>query len=280
LITVAALTPSRSGSSEAPEEEVDLSVSAGGKGFTNSIGIKFVRISRGKFLLGAPDAEKGSNTFEKPQYEVEITKGFYVGVYEVTQKQYKQVMGTNPSRFCTTGGGRAQVQGMNTDDFPVESVSWNDAQKFVEKLEALPAERNAGRKYRLPTEAEWEYCCRADARTPFHVGNDLAAKDANVNRALNRTCKVGSYRPNAFGLHDMHGNVLEWCSDWYDEATYGLKNRMDPKGPKNGTRRVLRGGSWLLDVPNCRSASRRGFAPGVRSNGTFGFRVVCDAHGG
>jgi formylglycine-generating enzyme required for sulfatase activity len=269
------LAPGRSGSS-APDEEVDLSLSEGGKDFTNSVGMKLVRIKAGTFLIGAPAGERQSNDFEKPQYEVEISRDFYVGVYEVTQKQYQAVMGNNPSFFSQTGGGRGQVQGQNTDDFPVEQVSWHDAQKFTEKLSALPRERSNGRKYRLPTEAEWEYCCRAGTKTRFNVGDELAPRDANFNNNnLRRTCKVGSYKPNAFGLYDVHGNVWEWCSDWYEDKVYQQKVRKDPQGPKNPTRsKVQRGGAWNHTADVCRAAFRNNPSPETRSS-TEGFRVVC-----
>jgi formylglycine-generating enzyme required for sulfatase activity len=277
LLSLAWLALPSAGADAGSDSEVDLTLSSSGRAFTNSVGMKLVPIRRGKFMMGSND--KGAPGNEKPRHEVELTRDFFMGAYEVTQKQWKTVMGNNPCYFCKTGGGGNRVQGMDTDDFPVESVSWNAVQKFLDKLEALPAERGAGRKYRLPTEAEWEYCCRAGTRTRYWTGDDLAARAENFNSVLNRPCKVGSYKPNAWGLYDMHGNVLEWCSDWFDEKAYGEKDRKDPRGPKVGNTRALRGGSWLLDGPNCRSAARRGYSPDTRSAGTFGFRVVCVASG-
>src|SRR5262249_51208928 len=151
-----------------------------------------------------------------------------------------------------------------------------DAQDFIKKLNALPAERSAGRKYRLPTEAEWEYCCRAGAKTRFHTGDELAAKDANFGYSLNRPCKVGSYKPNAFGLYDVHGNVWEHCEDWYDAAYYQQKVRKDPKGPSNNTgRHVQRGGGWNYGAGICRAAFRNNPTPDSRAN-SYGLRVACD----
>jgi formylglycine-generating enzyme required for sulfatase activity len=256
--------------------DVDVTLSDGGKDFTNSIGMKLVRIPKGKFMMGAPQNEAGAGTHEQPQHEVELTKDFYLGISEVTQKQYKAVMGVNPSYFAATGGGAGQVQGQNTDDFPVDHVSWDDSVKFIDKLNALPAEKGNRRRYRLPTEAEWEYACRGGTKTPFSYGNDLAVKDANVNNTVRRTSKAGSYKPNGFGLYDMHGNVLEWCSDWYGATVYSDKDQgKDPKGPKQGQGKVLRGGSWNYDVRSCRSASRT-WATGTTWGANFvGFRVAC-----
>src|SRR5262249_26582368 len=152
---------------------------------------------------------------ERPRHQVEISRDFYLGAYEVTQRQWKAVMGGNPSYFCKEGRGRLLVQGTDTSDFPVEQVSWKDAFTFLDRLSGVPAEKKAGRVYRLPTEAEWEYACRAgDAGRQFHFGDSLTTKQANTLEArLQRTCKVGSYAPNAWGLYDMHGNVWEWCQD-------------------------------------------------------------------
>jgi formylglycine-generating enzyme required for sulfatase activity len=174
---------------------------------------------------------------EGPQHEVEITRGFYLGKYEVTQGEYAPFMAKNPSWFKPDGQGKAAVQGLDTRRFPVEQVSWKEATDFCRAL--TKSERNAGRlpeneEYRLPTEAEWEYACRG--RTDkfyeaFHYGNSLSSKQANFNGEypyggaakdvyLKRTEKVGSYEPNGFGLYDMHGNVWEWCEDYYGEKTY------------------------------------------------------------
>ena len=189
------------------------------------------------------------------QHEVSITKPFYLGVYVVTQAEYEKVMGNNPSWFSAKGDGKDKVKDMDTGQFPVEKVSWDDAVAFCKKLSELPEEKKAGRVYRLPTEAEWEYACRAGTKTAFHYGDSLSSKQANFNGNfpyggadkgpyLGRTAKVGSYAANAFGLYDMHGNVWEWCQDWYDENYYKNSPKEDPPGPAQGLHRVVRGGGW------------------------------------
>jgi formylglycine-generating enzyme required for sulfatase activity len=247
--------------------------------------MRFVLIPSGTFLMGSPHSERGRWSNEE-QHEVEISRPFYLGVYEVTQKQYQTIMGSNPSYFSKEAGGKASVAGMNTDDFPVERVSWDDAQAFLKKLSELPAEKKARRVYRLPTEAEWEYACRGGASSyqVFHTGNSLTSTQANFDGNnygyggadkgpyLKRTCKVGSYRPNAFGLYDMHGNVWEWCSDWKDEDYYRKSPRRDPAGPAKGLYRVLRGGGWSYGDYTCRSAHRTGSMP-VRGS-SYGFRAA------
>jgi uncharacterized protein (TIGR02996 family) len=252
----------------------------------NSIGMKLVPIPAGTFLMGSPEGEAGRSDNEGPQHEVEISKPFYMSVFPVTQGQWQQVMGNNPSWFSKTGGGNDEVKGMDTRDFPVETVSWNDADDFCRTLSELPAEKMAGRTYRLPTEAEWEYACRGGATTyqVFHFGNSLSSAQANfavnylyggVDRSnwLNRTCKVGSYKANPIGLYDMHGNVQECCSDWYGEDYYKSSLRRDPLGPGSGSYRVIRGGSWINYSWFCRSAQRYDFEPAAR-NYYIGFRVA------
>jgi formylglycine-generating enzyme required for sulfatase activity len=246
--------------------------------FTNSIGMKLVTIPAGKFLMGGPAGEQGRNNDEGPQHEVEISRPFYMGAYEVTQAQYEKIMGVNPSQFKPGNQGI-----MDTKDFPVEMVSWNSAKEFCTKLSNLPAEKSAGRVYRLPTEAEWEYACRAGSKTPFHFGNTLSLEQANCSASyggvpqgmsLNRPAKVGSYKPNAWGLYDMHGNVWEWCEDWYDGTYYGRSPKKDPKGPDTGQAKIHHGGSYLSPGSQSRASSRISNQP----NGAFcdaGFRVVC-----
>jgi formylglycine-generating enzyme required for sulfatase activity len=196
-------------------------------------------------------------------------------------------MRTNPSRFCATGEGRESVKGMNTDDFPVEQVSWEEATVFLAKLSRRKKEREAGRSYRLPTEAEWEYACRGGAsHQTFRYGNSLSSTQANFNgrseygRAvegpnLERTCNVGMYPPNAFGLYDMHGNVMEWCRDWFGSFYYETSPKEDPPGPSEGSLRVCRGGSWSGPRWHCRTATRFHGTPGLRSH-SIGFRAVLD----
>jgi uncharacterized protein (TIGR02996 family) len=246
---------------------------------TNSLGMRFVLLAPGTFLMGSPDDEEGHEDYEGPVHEVLISRPFYLGVYPVTQEQYERVMGTNPSHFQS-------VPGEDTRRFPVENVSWEDAAEFCRKLSELPLEKKSGRVYHLPSEAEWEYSCRGEAPTSqvFHVGDSLSSKQANFDGNypyggaekgdyLARTCKVGNYKPNQFGLFDMHGNVWEWCSDWYAADYYGKSPPQDPPGPSEGSLRVSRGGGWSSLGQGCRSADRSGLAPAYRYD-YLGFRVA------
>ena len=252
--------------------------------FTNSIGMKLVRIPPGKFRMGSPIGEVGRNDNEI-QHDVEVS-AFYLGIQEVTQKHYQTVMGKNPSNFSKDGGGKDKVIGINTDDFPVEQVSWADAMEFCKKLMAMDTRKPSDREYRLPSEAEWEYACRGGASSfqVFNFGDSLSSKQANFNggfpygRAaksdyLARTCSVGSFEMNNFGLYDMHGNVWEWCADWYDQDYYRRTAHKDPSGPAHGSERVIRGGSWVGPGQDCRSAFRRGILPTHRGL-DLGFRVA------
>jgi uncharacterized protein (TIGR02996 family) len=253
---------------------------------TNSVGMLFSLIPAGTFRMGSPNGEADRQENEGPQHEVEITRPFYLGVYPITQEQYERLMGTNPSRFSSQGGGKARVKKQDTRAFPVESVSWDDAIDYCRKLSEWPEEKRLGRVYRLPTEAEWEYACRggASSSTPFHFGNSLSSTQANFNGNhpyggaaagpnLRRTTAVGSYPANGFGLYDMHGNVWEWCADWFDANYYATSPRKDPQGPQAGEGRVLRGGSRSYYGRDCRSACRNRLAPGLRVN-HLGFRVA------
>jgi formylglycine-generating enzyme required for sulfatase activity/tRNA A-37 threonylcarbamoyl transferase component Bud32 len=264
-------------------------------GFTSAVGIKLVRIPGGKFLMGSPREEQGRRADEE-QHEVEVSE-FYLGAYEVTQKQFRAVMGYNPSFFSNNakggqlrywvepGGGKSDVSGQDTEEFPVENLTWWEADEFCRKLTALDRAELGDWVYRLPREAEWEYACRGGSSSyqTFHFGNRLSATRANFDGRspyggavpwfyLGRTCKVGSYKPNAFGLYDMHGNVWEWCADWYDENYYAKSPAKDPPGPLGGECRVIRGGSRAYAAVECRSAHRVGrYGPGSRYNG-IGFR--------
>jgi formylglycine-generating enzyme required for sulfatase activity len=277
--------PRVQGKTEQPKPSDDPSPKpavAGPRRLTNSLGMKLALIPAGTFQMGSP-LDEPNRCDDEPRHRVEITQPFYLGLYEVTQEEYERVMGTNPSSF-------KQVPGQNTRRFPVESVSWHDAVEFCRKLSELPAEKNAGRAYRLPTEAEWEYACRGGASDPGpfffqRPSRTLSSEQANFDgnypyggapkaKWLERPMTVGSYEPNGFGLFDMHGNVSEWCQDWY--GPYDPNSRRDPQGPQNGDRIVLRGGSWLADGRYCRAAYRTWGAPGCR-NYFYGFRVVLPA---
>ena len=239
--------------------------SVSGNSFTNSLGMKFVYIEPGTFTMGSPSNEPGRDS-DETQHRVTLTRGYYLQTTEVTQGQWKAVMGSNPSHFKNCG-----------DDCPVEQVSWNDTQDFIRKLN----QKEGGNKYRLPTEAEWEYAARAGTQSRFSWGDDADCAKANYgNVALLGECKgknpgataqVGSYPPNARGLYDMHGNVWEWCQDW--KGVYPAGSVTDPTGPSSGSGRVYRGGSWLDYARYCRSAGRNSFDPGIRFTG-LGLRLL------
>jgi formylglycine-generating enzyme required for sulfatase activity len=249
----------------------------------NKVTMKLVQIPAGKFLMGSPDSEQKEAAKsaaasglkeedvkkwfenESPQHEVTISKAYYMGIYDVTQEQYEQVMGKNPSQF----------KGAKN---PVETVSWDDAREFCKKLSA-----KAGKTVQLPTEAQWEYACRAGTKTPFNTGETISTDQANYNgnyvygngakgEYRQKTTPVGTFKPNAFGLYDMHGNVWQWCADRYDEKYYGNSPKADPTGPADGNARVLRGGSWCYNPLHCRSAFRYLSSPDYRF--IIGFRVV------
>jgi formylglycine-generating enzyme required for sulfatase activity/tRNA A-37 threonylcarbamoyl transferase component Bud32 len=263
--------------------------------FVNTVGIKMVPIPAGKFVMGSPKEEQGRSEDEE-QHEVEIS-AFSLSAYEVTQAQFRAVMGHNPSFFSNNatkgsgnypvlpGGGKDAVAGENTEDYPVENVTWYEADDFCRRLTDREKEKLGGQVYRLPREAEWEYACRGGSPTyqTFHYGNSLSSAQADFDARspyggappgvyLGRPCKVGSYQPNAFGLYDMHGNVWEWCADWYAENYYAKSPPRDPPGPPGGEGRVIRGGSRAYPAVECRSARRVGrYPPNSRYNG-IGFR--------
>jgi uncharacterized protein (TIGR02996 family) len=246
---------------------------------TNSIGMKFAWIVTDpvEFWMGA-DQKVDSEAFdhEAPRHKVRLTRPFALGICTVTQSQYQRIMGKNPSYCCASGRGKDKVRELDTSDFPVEFVSWRDAQKFTMRINDRPEEKQAGRRYRLPSEAEWECACRGSIRCEdrykkYHFGDVLTYKQANVGKHLKRTCKVGSYPANAFGLHDMHGNVSQWCGDWYDASLEGTI--LDPIGPQAGSSRVVRGGSWYDGPRHCRSAYRDGINPEHQS-ARLGFRLA------
>ncbi len=242
------------------------------KSITNSIDIKLMRIHKGKFLMGSPETEEKRRD-DETQHEVTISQDFYMGATEVTQSQWRKVMGNNPSKF-------------EGDELPVETVSWEEAVAFCKQLSEMPAEKNFGRKYRLPTEAEWEYACRAGTTTPFHFGSQLNGTQSNCNGTkpygtepqgpyLEKTTTVAKYHANKWGLYDMHGNVYEWCADWKDYYPTGPVT--DPV-PAFGSGRIFRGGSWNSDAVFCRSASRNWVGQIKRGN-ALGFRVALSSSG-
>jgi formylglycine-generating enzyme required for sulfatase activity len=242
----------------------------------NSVGMEFALVPPGEFVMGSPPNEKGRHDWEGPARRVRINRPFYLGVTPVTQAQYQQVMGRNPSHFSRALGGGP--------DHPVEQVSWADAVAFCRRLMDLPGEAANLRAYRLPTEAEWEYACRAGTDTAYAFGDEVNLEEvhyfglspAALVRAAGtagKTAKVGGRAANDWGLYDMHGNVLEWCQDWWDEDYYESAPPVDPPGPRAGEQRVARGGSFSQFAADCRSAARLGRNPAGRLN-TVGFRVV------
>ncbi len=249
----------------------------------NSIGMELVLIRPGVFWMGSPLEEEGRYHDEGPRHRVRITRPFYLGRYPVTQEEYQRVLGITRGHFRPGGEGDEVVAGLDTRQFPVDSVSWLDALAFCDALSARVSEQGV---YRLPSEAEWEYACRAGASSdaPFSFGHSLSSRQANFDGTapygggdlgpnLRRTCAVGSYPPNAFGLYDMHGNVWEWTADWFDEDYYDQSPEEDPPGSLGGDSRVLRGGSFYYTASSCRSAIRFARRPNERS-WLDGFRVA------
>lgn len=258
----------------------------------NGITLDLVWIAPGTFTMGSPSSEADRRD-DETQHCVTLSKGFWMGKYEITQEQWQALMGSNPSNF----------KGVKN---PVELVSWDDCQEFIKRLNALVAATggrggpgaptpatslgSASGIFRLPTEAEWEYACQAKTTT-FHYGNDLDASIANFNgnypygnghkgEYRQKTVPVGSFKPNAFGLYDMHGNVWEWCQDWYvwawcpeRDGGYPSDSVTDPVGPGSGVSRVYRGGGWRDRAGFCRSAVRYDDRPGNRWDG-LGLRLV------
>jgi formylglycine-generating enzyme required for sulfatase activity len=250
----------------------------------NALGMELALIPAGRFRMGSTRTEVGHESCEEPRHEVTISRPFYLGVCPVTQGQFGQVMGRNPSFFDEFRSAHPGTPG-----HPVEQVTWYDAVEFCDRLSAMPQERAARRTYRLPTEAEWEYACRADTTTPFSFGATLTDADANCDatspyggarhgRFPDTTTPVGRYPTNPWGLCDMHGNVYEWCADWYMGTYYRRSPKVDPPGPAVGVQRVIRGGSWLIYPRYCRSALRNDWEPDLSNsdanNHMIGFRVV------
>ena len=263
---------------------------------TNSIDMKLTLIPPGEFAMGSPWSEPQRHEGE-PIHQVTLTKPFVLGVNEVTQQEYELVMSRNPSAFSQTGSEKSKLIGIDTTRFPVESVSWFDAVTFCNKLsvkekltayyqiEGTDVKVLGGRGYRLPTESEWEYACRAGTSSAFHFGESLNGRDANCNGSfpyggvgrgvfMERPRPIGVYNSNAWGLRDMHGNVLEWCWDWH--GTYPSYSVKDPVGPSDGTRRICRGGAWNYHAIHCRSANRHWPPPAVQ-HPYQGLRVARDA---
>ena len=225
----------------------------------------FVWIEPGTFAMGSPESEPELRN-ERPQHQVTITRGFYLGKYEVTQEQWEAVMGTRPWEDKNWVHSHPR--------HPAVYISWDAAEEFVARLNQSAGEGT----YRLPTEAEWEYACRAGTVTRWSFGEgetrpgEHAWYRGNIGEGIHAR-PVGTKRPNPWGLHDMHGNVWEWCSDWYGSDYYRSSAKVDPEGPASGSARVLRGGSWVTNPWYCRSAYRLWITPECRFS-IFGFRPV------
>lgn len=274
---------------------------------SRSTGMEFALVPAGDFQMGSPGNERGRRADEQ-QHEVLLTKPFLIGRYEVTQAEYKKLTDAEPSYFAPSDGGKDKVKDKATDRFPVEQVSWFDAVAYCNKLSEAEGYRAyyeltdvkkegesisaatvkvlGGTGYRLPTEAEWEYAGRGGTTTPFHFGRSAPANSGNFKSivsigyggseekpSLGRTTTVGSYKPNVLEMYDVHGNAAEWCHDGYDKEYYATAVRADPPGPAKGDHKVVRGGSWMVNDTNCRSAARFYLTPGERKD-YVGFRVA------
>jgi formylglycine-generating enzyme required for sulfatase activity len=232
----------------------------------------FVELPAGRFVMGSPATEV-SRGADEVQHDVTLSAPFMIGRYEVTQREWKTVMGTSPSHFADCG-----------PLCPVEQVSYFDVEEFLRRLNT----GSRALRYRLPTEAEWEYACRAGSTAPFATGKNLTTDQANYNgtfpyagfpRGVYRQhpTPAGTFAPNAWGVADMHGNVWEWTSDWY--GGYGAGPATDPHGPSSGEKKVIRGGSWYFDANSARCALRYTHAPADRGF-SLGVRVAADRPGG
>jgi formylglycine-generating enzyme required for sulfatase activity len=218
----------------------------------NDFGIEMVYVKGGTFQMGSNDGESD----EKPKHSVTLSD-FYIGKYEVTQKQWREIMGNNPSNF------------KNCDNCPVENVSWNDVQEFIKKLN-----QKTGKNYRLPTEAEWEYAARGGAQSrgyKYAGSNNIGEVAWYGDNSSGKTHSVGGKKPNELGIYDMSGNVWEWCNDWY--GNYSAGSQRNPQGSSSGASRVLRGGSWNLSAGDCRVSNRGIDNPDGRILGD-GFRLA------
>lgn len=241
--------------------------------FENSLKMSFVVLPPGEFQMGIPDV--GNSTPappESPTHLVQITNDLLMGQHEVTQEVYTTVMGNNPSFHQSIENELIQ-----TAELPVEQVTWYDAEQFCQRLSNLPEERAAKRRYRLPTEAEWEYACRAGKSIPYDWASSMkiynqSGENAGVGPLPIKA--VGTYAPNSFGLYDMRGNVWEWCADWFDRTYYSRSPIENPQGPQNGYLKVLRGSDWIYIGEVCRI--NYPILPPWKSNRYLGFRVVCE----
>jgi prepilin-type processing-associated H-X9-DG protein len=249
--------------------------------WTNSIGMEFAFIPAGDFIMGLPNEGNRFPTIpEAPAHPVTITRPYHLATCEVTQEQFSRVMGASPSWHSLEGGGKELMKGADTARHPVEEVSWHEAAEFCRRLAELPEEAAAGRTYRLPSEAEWEYACRAGKKTPYRLIAEWRADDKTgeiASKAVDKwervTEGVATYPPNEFGLYDMRGNVFEWTADWYARDYYSRSPVENPRGPAHGYLKVIRGWHWVFTGAACKD--HLATEPSLRSR-FIGFRVVCD----
>ena len=242
---------------------------------SNSIGMEFIRIPAGTFMMGSPADDVQVSGHEQPQHEVTISRDFWLGRYEVTQAQWEAVVGSNPyalERSNPYYGLPGMAERITRPDHPA-TVSWNDAQAFLARLNEI----EGGALYRLPSEAEWEYAARAGTATRYSFGDDEAALAGHAwygeGFGSGGHHPVGTKQPNLWGLYDIHGNVWEWTGDWFSSDWYAQSPGTDPQGPQDGVERVVRGGSWHSTGDGWRSAARRDYDPDYRGI-SIGFRVL------
>ncbi|MCB1190177.1 MAG: formylglycine-generating enzyme family protein [Leptospiraceae bacterium] len=253
---------------EKPEAKVETEVPIDDSAFENSICMQFVKIPAGEFLMGKRTDLKFSRD-ETPKHTVKITKPFYMGKYEVTQEQWKKVMGVNNNPSNHKG-----------DNLPVENVSWNDVQDYINRLNQL----EGGNNYRLPTEAEWEYAATSGTNFVYYWGDTVGVNNANCDGCGSQwdnreTAPVGSFKPNSYGLYDMAGNVWEWVEDWYDQDYYLKSPVEDPINTEKSRYKVLRGGSWFDKPEVLRPSARLWDYPHLRFINN-GFRLVSNKYAG
>jgi uncharacterized protein (TIGR02996 family) len=240
---------------------------------TNSIGMEFVYVPAGIFLMGSPPEDFHRDISELPAHEVEITRGFWMGKYPVTQSEYEAVTGKNPSHFSVQGAGKELIKETDSSRLPIETVAYGHAAWFCRKVGRMDGDSAPKRAYRLPTEAEWEYACRAGVVSiRLYFSGRLGVPPTHNVRMRPPGTPLGQFPPNAFGLHDMPGNLWEWCSDWYARDYDPKTVNKDPSGPPSGDLRVTHGGSPWGEEEFCSVACREGTDPKAQEN-DHGFRV-------
>ncbi len=252
---------------EAASRKINKPIKATGLlSIVNSIGMKFAKVPAGKFQMGIPDLGNNINPpSEVPEHQIHITQDYFLSMHEVTEQQYNIIM-------------RTAEETEEKKDFPIANLTWFQTQSFCEALSDLPTEKKAGRRYRLPTEAEWEYACRDGKSAPYRwhsrrLATDLTGEAGGIAPPLPLQ-PVGSFPPNKLGLFDMRGNIWEWTADWYDRDYYTRSSTKDPQGPANGYIKVVRGTDWRFTGERCRIDYP--MLPPWKSSPMVGFRIVCE----